>query len=335
MANKKTQVGELALEYLSKMQDKDTRTIARKLRKDHPLVFRSVEAARTTVRYYRGRQGVTSRNNLTTRCFVLPTPTPDNPFSLPETREKEWVPYVLAPSSKKNAVIADWHIPYHNMEACNIMLTAMKFYGPDSIVLDGDMFDCYSLSSFTKDPEERDFPREKRAMRHFLMALRNQFPNARIVYKRGNHEMRFQSILMKQASDLYDKDETRLDVLLGLPDLDIEWVTDKRILKIGMLNILHGHEWTGGATASVNPARTAFLKGKACCLVAHNHQTSQHTEPTLEGKNITTWSIGCGSELHPQYMPINKWNHGMAFVEQGSDGDFMVESKRIIKGELV
>jgi hypothetical protein len=51
---------------------------------------------------------------------------------------------------------------------------------------------------------------------------------------------------------------------------------------------------------------------------------------------ITTWSLGCMCELHPPYMPLNKWNHGFAIVDLDDNGtDFEVRNKRILKGKVL
>ena len=84
----------------------------------------------------------------------------------------------------------------------------------------------------------------------------------------------------------------------------------------------------------IEDARGLFLRGKASAMQGHNHQTSEHTEPNMDGKIMTTWSIGCLCELHPQYMPINRWNHGCAFIEVADDGDFQVQNKRIMGGDI-
>ncbi len=99
---------------------------------------------------------------------------------------------------------------------------------------------------------------------------------------------------------------------------------------------IHGHEYVGGISAPVNPARGLFLKAKVSTFQGHNHQTSEHTEPTLTGKMVTTWSLGCLSELHPAYMPLNKWNHGFAEVDLDPNGeDFEFNNKRIFKGKIL
>jgi hypothetical protein len=97
----------------------------------------------------------------------------------------------------------------------------------------------------------------------------------------------------------------------------------------------NGHEaldaWA--LEASVNPARSIFLKAQDCCMVAHNHQTSEHTAPTIRGVTITGWSLGCLCDLHPKYARFNKWNHGFAIVENGPTG-WTVFNKRIVDGQV-
>jgi len=38
--------------------------------------------------------------------------------------------------------------------------------------------------------------------------------------------------------------------------------------------------------------------------------------------------------MNPMYMPINKWNHGFAFVQISEGGDFEVDNLRIINGKI-
>jgi hypothetical protein len=97
--------------------------------------------------------------------------------------------------------------------------------------------------------------------------------------------------------------------------------------------VLHGHEYRFPITNPVNPARGLFLRAKALAMCFHFHQTSQHSERNLAGKIMSTWSIGGLMDLHPDYRPLNNWNHGFAIVPFNSSGEFEVESYRIIGGK--
>jgi predicted phosphodiesterase len=335
--SKPTLSGEVVLHYLAKYKDMPTRTLAKLLRKEHPLVFSSIDHARGRIRYYLGTSGEKSRGHLSAESgrFALPAPTDDNPHSLPESDMVPWLPFDIGSEYTRCFVIADTHVPYHNMEALNAAMSAGKEYRPNCVILDGDMWDCYALSRWEKNPEARDFPNERTKMRHFLMALREAFPSARIIYKQGNHEERFDNYLVSHAPDFFGLPECTVPGMLKLGELEIEWVADRRYLTVGKLNILHGHEMDRNSGAAVNPARTAFLKLKECSLTAHNHQVSTHSEPTLRGKLVSCSSVGCLSELHPQYMPINKWSHGFATIDQYGEDDFDLRNYKIIKGKVV
>jgi hypothetical protein len=59
-----------------------------------------------------------------------------------------------------------------------------------------------------------------------------------------------------------------------------------------------------------------------------------HTEPDLDKKVITCWSIGCLCNLFADYDLYNKWNHGFAVIR--TDGEsFEVENMRIINGKVI
>lgn len=125
------------------------------------------------------------------------------------------------------------------------------------------------------------------------------------------------------------------DSFISFGGLGIEVIKDKRIVKAGKLNLLHGHEFQSGVIAPVNVARGVFLRAKTNTLVGHSHVTSEHTERDLNGDIVTCWSTGCLCELTPEYARINKYNHGFAHVLVNKDGGFNVKNMRIIKGKIV
>jgi hypothetical protein len=107
-------------------------------------------------------------------------------------------------------------------------------------------------------------------------------------------------------------------------------------MKLNKLNGIHGHEYKGGISAPVNIARGLYLRGKVSAFQGHNHSTSEHSETDMNGEITTTWSIGCLSELHPAYCPLNKWNHGCAIVDLDENGiDYEMRNKRIRKGKVL
>lgn len=331
--------GKLVQETMSQFPHMATLTLARKLLSDYPEVYASLDSARSAVRYYRGTMGKKNR----TQIGMTERPEPaqhanamgiPNPFHLPDSDEPEWEPYVIPPSVTRLLVLSDVHIPYHNIEAVTLALQYGKAKNVNGIMLNGDILDFYGLSSFEKDPRKRRFSEELEMGRQFLRVLRKEFDGVPIYYKLGNHCERYERYLRIKAPELLDVSEFRLDILLKFGELGIELIDDMRIVHFGRLNIMHGHEFGRSVFSPVNPARGAYMRAKENCIIGHHHQTSSHAEPTMNGKVINTWSTGCLCELHPSYMPINKWNRGFAYVEREADGDFTVHNHTIINGKV-
>jgi hypothetical protein len=188
---------------------------------------------------------------------------------------------------------------------------------------------------FIKDPKKRDFKHELDTFKDIINVFEKEL-KCQMYFKVGNHEERYEHFLFEKAKELVGIEEFEFSNIIQARARGIKMIGDKRYMLLNDLAGIHGHEYVGGISAPVNPARGLFLRGKVSCFQGHNHQTSEHTEPTMTGKMITTWSIACLCELHPQYMPLNKWNHGFMMVDLDSNGrDYEVRNKRIFKGKIL
>lgn len=99
--------------------------------------------------------------------------------------------------------------------------------------------------------------------------------------------------------------------------------------------VTHGHLLIKGIFAPVNPARGAFLRAKDSIIISHVHNPSSHTEKTIKGKIIATYSTGCMCELNPDYNPFgNNFGHGFAHITVENNGEYHVDNKRIIEGKI-
>jgi predicted phosphodiesterase len=305
--------------------DMPTLKLARIIYKENELLFRDVEGVRDVLRRIEGKKGKSNR-----RIIKQVENRPLNPYNLPSSDETIYEPFKI--NAKRLLVLSDIHIPYHSIGSLTIAFDWAKKQKPDAILLNGDTLDFFGLSRYAKDPKKRSFSSELESFKDFMNILKKTF-DAKIYFKIGNHEERYEHYLWMKAGELKGVDDFELSNIIKARAEGIEIIGDKRIMKAGELNIIHGHEYPG-AFSPVNIARGLFTKGKVSAMQGHNHQTSEHTEADMNGKLTTTWSLGCLSELHPLYMPLNKWNHGFAFVEIDGD-DFQVQNKRIYKGKVL
>jgi hypothetical protein len=317
-------------------QDWPNLTTAKYLFKAHPEMFGSVEDARATVRRIRGAKG-DDKHERGMNPELVRTPAQieearNNPFGFPASDEEEWTFKPLPVKRGTGLVLADIHLPYHDRDALTLITKwAQTRDKVEFILLLGDVNDFYQLSRFEKNPSKRNYLQELALTNQFLDALQEQFPNAQIILKAGNHEKRLPRYIERVGPALWGIEELIYANYLQLKERGIRSYEYDDVLTVGKLFIIHGDE-VGGGNNSVNPARGIFLRTLECILEAHHHRTSSHTESTLGGRMITTWSMGCACNLHPRWLRYNKWNHGVVTLRVDGN-DFEIDNHRVFKKE--
>ncbi len=323
--------------YLEKWTDLNSLTLARLIYKDHPESFKDVETVRTSIRHYRGNRGNAQRASVADKKYFR-TDGDDrraNPYRLPLNDEINYEPYYIPTVQNNILLLNDFQIPYHNIPACNAAIEYGINKKINTIIFGGDFFDFYQGSDFCRDPKKRRIPEELEMGAEFLDALREAFPDAVFYFIVGNHDYRIERYLMVKAPELYGIPDFQLNILLRFGERKINYIKDKRIVRAGNLNILHGHEIYRGLSVLVNPARTISVKAKESTIVGHWHMTSEHPAKRLNGELFSCYSTGCLCDLHPEYAPINEWNHGFAHIRINEDKTFKVFNARISEGKVL
>jgi len=322
-------------EFRTKYPDMPTLKLARIIYNDNKLLFKNVENVRDTLRYIEGKKGVKRLNAKVLKSeFYKEEDRPKNPYNLPVSDETIYEPFIIS-GFNKIGILSDVHLPYHNIDALTCAISYLKKEKVDAVLLNGDTMDCHHLSRFTRDPKKRDFKYELDTLKSFIEVIEKQL-KCKIFFKVGNHEARYEKFLMEKAHELKGIEEFQFENIIKSRAKGIDMIDSNRYMKLNELNGIHGHEYIGGISAPVNVARGLYLRGKVSAFQGHNHSTSEHSETDMNGKITTTWSIGCLSELHPAYMPLNKWNWGCAMVELDKNGrDYQFFNKRIFNGRIL
>jgi len=321
-----------AREYRKRFPDMPSLKLARIMYSENNFLYKDVENARKIIRYIEGKVGKKFKSEELNK-FVVPE-RPRNPYNLPESDETIYKPFVF-PHHKKVGILSDIHLPYHSLDALTEALTILKKEKVDALLLNGDTIDCHQLSRFIKDPKKRDFKYEIDCLKSLFEKLKIIL-DCKIYFKLGNHEVRYQHFLMQKAHELSGIEDFEFANIIKAREHNVTIIEANQYMKLNDLNGIHGHEYIGGISAPVNVARGLYLRGKVSAFQGHNHATSEHSETDMDGKITTTWSIGCLSELNPSYMPLNKWNHGFAWVELDENGrDYKFHNKRIYKGKTL
>ena len=335
---------QLCREYRTKYgMEMPTKTLARIMYKEHPLLFANLEDARSRLRTIEGKSGDKNRRETANKEMFLEGERPKNPYSLPKSEEKEYLPYVIE-GPQRIAALFDVHAPYHSIEALTAALDFLSDKDITTLLIGGDFFDFYGMSRYAKDPDKRNTAEEIKIGVELLQTIFDELKPEKVVFKYGNHDERFEHYIWQkfaeipQLTDFEEMKQISLETILRNrlgKDFPIDFVMDKRIIKAGNLNIVHGHEFPSGITSPVNIARGLYLRAKANTICGHSHKSSEHSETDINGKMITTWSVGSLCELHPLYMPINSWNHGVALITLDESGIVDVQNKRIKNGKIV
>ena len=312
--------------------------IAKNLVEKYPLYFKNFETARSHVRTLTGSSGDKLRADKTSTTHV----TIYKGFmpSMVDGDIDPYVPHII--KSTNVGIIADVHLPYQSNKAIMAALTHLKEMEIDTLLLNGDIIDFYKCSRWLQNPTKKSLKDEINMLCAFIKDIKDYMPKVNIIYKLGNHEERWEHFIQRQAPQIWGITMFEFDNLLKViyreifnEELNVIFVKNKRIIKIGQLSVIHGHEFGESTFSPVNPARGYFLKAKTNVLGAHNHQESSHKESDMNGQSFGAWSIGCLCNLNPDYRPINKWNHGFARVEVTKGGKFRVFNHAVIDGEVL
>jgi hypothetical protein len=334
---------DVAREYREKHPDMPTLALARLMykKKSNKLLFENVENARNILRYIEGKFGNAKRcKTIVSSKFFKEEDRPKNPYNLPKSDETEYLPVVIK-GHERIAILNDIHAPYHNIEAITAALDFCKKEKVDAVILT-EMFDFHGGSRFQKDPRKRKMWEELEIGCEIFKIIHKEL-KCKIYYKLGNHCERWMHYLwqklgeLDQLEDLEEIKSLNFHTVLKkrLPNVDIEIIDDKRIVKLNQLNVIHGHEFGGSIFSPVNIARGFYLRAKANTIGGHHHRSSEHSEQNINGEITTTWSTGCLCELHPAYLPINSWNLGFAIVYLNGNKSFHVKNLRIFKGKIL
>ena len=226
--------GQLAYDILDKFPDASTMALARMLYRDNPEVYNSIDHARSLIKMYRGSAGNRLRLKIKANKHFK-----DMKYDLPEPEQQEYLPYILPKSATRILILSDTHIEFHDNQAIIAALDYGVEKNMNTILLNGDIMDCYSLSRFVKDPRARSLKQELEDVKKFLDVLKEL--KVKIYYKLGNHEERLEKYLMIKAPELLGIPEYELQTLLQFGARGIGLIEDKRIVMAGKLPILHGH----------------------------------------------------------------------------------------------
>lgn len=243
-------------------------------------------------------------------------------------------------------VINDTHEPYSEPRLIRSVLDAAADVGVSQIVHAGDAvsFDAISLK-YKADP--RDKPRTvkqecERVRTRMFGPLRKQFPKAKIVWLKGNHEERLDKFVIAKCPELRDLGELSVESLVGVKDLEIEVHPYGDLIRIAPhLYATHGDlvRKHSGETARAMSDKTGLS-----VIHGHTHRLGSYYLTNSRG-TIGAWENGCLCKKDPPYIRgVPNWQHGFSLVYSTpsrfhvvqvpiTDGRFILDGKLHVVGQ--
>lgn len=234
-------------------------------------------------------------------------------------------------------VIPDMHIPYHSVSGWSLLLSVVRGWQPDIIVIIGDFADMYAISLHDKDPsrafrlEEELIEVEEKIQELDAAAL----PNAsRRIYIEGNHEHRI-SRFIKKNPVLHNLRGLSFAELIRLQEKGWEFYPYGTHTTVGKLNLTHDVGYAG-----VNAVRQTGQVFESNVVTGHTHRMAVHYFGNVRGESHVSASfgwLGDASKIDYRHRALvsREWQLGFGIGHMKENGTIHLQAVPIIRNECV
>jgi hypothetical protein len=226
--------------------------------------------------------------------------------------------------SARGAVTNDVHVPFHDKDALRLAAKVLEWWKPDVHIMAGDHLDCYSLSTYDKNPERTENLQDEVDAWHCEVVAPLSAAvgtKCRQYYLPGNHEQRLRKHLWRHPQ-LFGLRSIELGNLLELARYGIEYA-ELAVRIAGILEVSHGtrvSKWAGASARAEQELRRYTIS----TITGHVHRAGRFQTSTMRGTVIGQESP-CLCSLEPEYMLYPDWVQGLTLFEV-RDGKLWVEA---------
>lgn len=236
---------------------------------------------------------------------------------------------VKVPSYLKSVLVfPDLHIPKDDAHATYLVSQYGREQKIDTIILLGDVLDNTPFSRFKKKADEEKVKVVFDKAVEFFELLRHKFPNAKIYWTEGNHDLWFSNYINANARPLEDDPYFSLQGRLKLKEFGVTYLDETTILKFHDHYFHHGHLFFRGRFSGQVPAKVAYETTMDNIIFGHVHRKSEWSKKGLNGVQKTGYSLGCLSQLSPNYSPFANYQNGFGHV-------FRKGNKTVVRNILI
>jgi predicted phosphodiesterase len=236
---------------------------------------------------------------------------------------------------KTFVILNDTQIPFHDRQVLNrLVLPFIRDLKPDGVILNGDIVDCYSISTFDKNPTTQARLSEEITYAEKLMEALERFPTK--IWIGGNHEDRLRRLVWKNPYLLGSVDAKTRDKLVqaldfpemfGLGKHGFQWKPYGDYHMLGKLLVTHG---SMVRTHSGDTGRAHLNKYGSSVLIGHTHRGGTTYKTDVHGIHAAYENF-CLCSLKPEYAQHPNWQHGFSVVHVAPSGAFSVQPIPILE----
>ena len=227
-----------------------------------------------------------------------------------EAEEGENVSVVVSDNDYKVAVLSDLHYPFEDKKAIALVKAYLKDNPVDEVIFLGDVVDFYSVSSYLKDNRKASLQEEIAYAVKRLQEWVEEFPSVEFRFLEGNHETRLARLISKQAPELAGLGRLKVDSLLELEDLGIDFIPTSQDLEIGDMTFTHGTFSRKNAGSSVIGE---FDKTGSSTIQGHCHRLALTYKRNKQGF-FALVENGTLAKMNVEYVRMPNWCQGFTVI---------------------
>lgn len=228
----------------------------------------------------------------------------------------------------RHLILPDAHCPYHDKRALEglILRKVLPSLDFESVTILGDFFDCYSVSTFPKNPK-RLKGLKKELQVGFDLLKRIEGEAKRLIFIEGNHERRLKRFLADKAPELYeivtDWWKERFKGWIYVPYMED--------ITLGKLFITHDVGRSGE-----NSTKQSLNDYQDNVIIGHNHLLDYSVRGNAHGTAHVGASFGWLGDLdkidYRHRMKCRRdWTLGYGIAYVRKDGVAFVSPKPIVR----
>ena len=208
----------------------------------------------------------------------------------------------------------------------DLVIPFVRKLKPDGVILDGDIVDCYSISSHRTRAEVK----AKVNLQHEINLAQELMKELSFIGEKwwlgGNHENRWTNLTDK-IPELGFVKHLDFQTVFGLGEHGFKWKDYGDYVMLGKLMVTHGNIVRTHAAYS---AKAHFDKFGCSVLHGHTHRVGWYCHTNIAGAH-GAWENGCLCRLDGLgYTKHPDWQQAFAVVHVDKGGLFNVQQNLIL-----